>query len=131
MNYMEQVAKMFGVGINEVFDVERLDGSGFEYGVKLTEYGLIDSEKKIRNILLALLLVGRLLVKKRPWKPRLGKKFLFVNVDGVIDWKYWCNNESDIALLAFGNVFKLKEEITDEIKQNLIQKMEDVMEDKS
>lgn len=131
MNYMEQVAKMLGVGINEVFDVERFDGFGFEYGVKLTEDGLIDSEKKSRTILLTLLLAGRLLVKKRPYVPKYNNRYYYVNRSGGVSSGYWADTAYDVAILAFENVFKSKEEITDEIKQNLVQKMKDVMEDKS
>ena len=121
MNYMEQIAKMLGVSLNEEFYVTKLDEetlelTGLENGkFKFQKYGLVDGEGLIRDNVLARLICGDYKIKRAPWKPKHGEKFYRVDNEGEHDFYYWAGHTTDVMLYKIGNCFKTKEEITPEI----------------
>lgn len=108
-NYMPEVAKMLGVEIGEEFDM--IVGKALSGPFRFTEFDVVDREGwSIPLDRFHKLLVGEHAIKKRPWRPKEGEKYLFVNLDGdVYQSPFHKDNANDLARLNMGNCFPTKE----------------------
>lgn len=115
-NYMEQVAKILGVELNEKFDIEGCSCNP----CRLTEYGLLDYLDNSTSAVLEMLLTGRAKLIKKPWIPTVGELFCYIHTDSQGDYfiahSYWRNDTQDKGLYALGNFFKTEEEALDNLK---------------
>ena len=117
MNRMEEVAKLFGVKLDEEFKVYR-KGTPIEGSYRFDEYGLahINREatvlKTYDSSVLVHLLCGRIYEMKRlPWKPKKDDEYWVVLNDGLfIRHHYWNNDCIDYSLYYAGNCFATREE---------------------
>ena len=129
MNYMEQVAHMLGVELDEEFYLEdvtdgdyvtydevktvfRLSNSGMLRKDKHTMIGWID----VTHNYLPELFTGRYTIVKKPWRPSHGLRYYYVQLDKTLDYTifnsdcYW-----DVLAYTLGNCFRTEEEITPEV----------------
>lgn len=89
MNHMPEIAKMLGVELGEKFTFEDLDGEMMgiavieESGFKLLEYN-INYTNSWFQYTLENLLTGKYTIKRKPWKPKEGDKFWYIDADKVI-----------------------------------------------
>lgn len=109
-NYMQDVAKMLGVELEEEFKIAGYDGS-----FVLTEQGLawLNPQKLRRSDVYAFenLLVGRYQLIRLPWQPQDGEFYYFPAVNFQHSCPAtWSNNSTDFALKEAGMIFKTKEE---------------------
>ena len=107
-NYMNEIAEMLGVSLNESFQI---DGCVNSY--TLTEDGLIDCCGELDNQMLALLLAGKAKVVEKPWKPKLGDMYYYLAIQDdciYIEKTHWLNVSPDYELYHMGNFFRTSEE---------------------
>lgn len=130
MNKMKEVAELLGVELGEKFKIATNDGGLTGYYV-LTESGLdiADNEKPTMDYystivgLLEDLLVGKMSVKKIPFKPIKGEEYWTIILSGnstFVARKKWNNDFEDYLRYSVGGCFKTKEEITDKVIENVI-----------
>lgn len=87
MNYMVEVAKILGVKLGEYFQITCNPGHYF-----LCNDGLVcDETGYMVNAVLNDILIGKLAIKRKPWKPEDDEMFFVVAYDGSIMTKYWDN----------------------------------------
>ena len=90
MNHMAEIAKMLGVELGEEFECS----NGYKY--ILREDGIFESKyidgfstNKFASALVALL-NGEIVIKHKPWKPKYGEEFYFVEKNGNIgNYQYY------------------------------------------
>ena len=82
-NYIEKIAKMLGVEMNEDF---KCKGVGNTY--RFTEHGLLCNGSSGADSLM-MLLNGEHTIDHGPWKPADGERFYVVMHDGCVMTKYW------------------------------------------
>ncbi len=107
-NYMNEIAEMLGVSLNESFQV---DGCINSY--TLTEDGLIDCCGELDNQMLALLLADKVGVVNKPWKPKYGDRYFYISIRDEHPYIYeneWEDTSTDYELYHMGNFFKSKKE---------------------
>lgn len=125
MNYMPNVLEMLGVEVGEKFKVNGLSGSPFKF---TDDYCLLDKNGMGYNELLIGLAHGMYEIEKIPWKPKEGEYYYYVDVIGLnaeaeIGRFTWVFDGCDYLYYNSGNCFKTEKEITDEIKQRILQEM--------
>ena len=112
-NYMEEVAKMLGVALDEDFEV---DVHGTIVKAKITKkdiyllgspsyWGNYNSATLLRN-----LLRGRYAVCNKPWKPKYRERYYSIGPGGVLESGSWLNDFIDIAMYRLGNCYRTPEE---------------------
>lgn len=111
-NYMQDVAKMLGVELEEEFNIEERGKTLY----RLTEKGLscltiLSGWEKQEDYTLAALLYGKLEIKKLPWEPKNGEVYCRPG-SGFEDVAFdiWGNHPIDFALKEAGMIFKTKAE---------------------
>ena len=113
-NYMEKVAKMFGLELEETFRIDGKDGY-----FRLTNIGLVTKRNLesedwyfCRTVMLHRLLIGENEVIKLPWKPRKGEEYYFPRPDTKALWHYdaWNENETDCHRFSHDLVFRTPRE---------------------
>ena len=132
MNYMKQVAEMLGVELGEKFKVRPTDGCKpdratymiDEIGVKYT--GNTGRPMYRDDTTLDRLLNGSDEIVKLPWKPKDGEGYFYINKLGVAGHMTFSGSSVDIALYAFGNCFRTREE-AEAHKDEILQKMNEVL----
>ena len=109
MNYMEQVAKMLGVELEEEFECS----NGFNY--RFTKLGLLNvndayKREEIYDRVLIGILTGGFTIKRKPWKPAEGELYYFITNDGTI--LYGTNDGATVDFVFFkiGNCYRTKED---------------------
>ena len=114
-NYMEQVAHMLGVELNEKFDIENCSWNP----CKLTEDGLLDYLDNSISTVLEMLLTGRAKLIKKPWVPRNdGDVYYYINVMGeVFKTSFSRYNNQESMRVRMGNCFRTKEEAEKSIEK--------------
>ena len=137
MNYMEQIAHMLGVELDEEFYLEDVTDGGYyitydndKTVFKLSNSGVLRKDKHIVNgwidsthPYLLRLLTGRYTIVKKPWKPVDGLRYYYVNLGKTLDNTvfdsscYW-----DFMAYTLGNYLRTKEEITPEVLEETWQK---------
>ena len=121
-NHMEEVAKMLGVELEEVFKVTDDDSGKYHNYYKFTEKkGIEVSEDNVKwevdtagTLVLKWLLIGVARIIKLPWKPRKGEKYytpyISTQQEGMYVTYYWNNDDIDIEHYRMGIVCKNPEE---------------------
>ena len=113
MNYMEQVAKMIGVELEEKVDlIYNGEISGTFYITKAGELVYYAKNRELwdgRDALLGILR-GELTIKKKPWKPQYGGKYFWVRKNGKVDDYSQNNDNIDQMLYKIGNCYRTREE---------------------
>ena len=116
VNYMEQVAKMLGVELNEEFEIV------FPNNLNCHATALINSERlyiKNHNLanqdnwqLTALthLLNGSYTIKRKPWKPIYYEEYYSIGVGGIVEHGTWLNDFLDFAMYRLGNCYRTASE---------------------
>jgi len=121
MNYMPKVLEMLGVERNIPFKI--VDDIHNPYLFD-DEYNLLDMEYCERNGLIGYLLLEELEIEKLPWKPKEDDEYYIVCENGnIINCRWSSRNTNSFYRYNAGNCFKTKEEITPEIKQQILQEM--------
>ena len=122
MNHMEEVAKMFGVELGEVFKITDDDRGKYHNYYRFTEKkGIEVSEDNVKweantteVLVLKWLLIGVARIVKLPWKPRKGEKYYIPYIStqqkGMHVTYYWNNDHIDIEHYRMGLVCKTPEE---------------------
>lgn len=108
MNYMENVAKMLGVELEEEFKISCVNGT-----YKFTTDGLKFKvrEEWIVASFMSDLLTGKHTIIKLPWQPKKGEKYYTPSPSFDRAIRYcWDGFPSDFALKEVGMVFKTEEE---------------------
>lgn len=115
-NNMEEVAKLFGVELDEEFELVFQPPSTCHATVKLT----IDGAKVVntnvydifnfKSYLLEHLIKGSYGIKRKPWKPRFNERYYSVGVDGSTEDGTWLNDFLDYTLYKIGNCYRTIEE---------------------
>lgn len=111
-NYMPEVARMLGVEIDEEFDLLNEGGEVIDYSpYKFTSKVIVDCyDAEINSSVFFELLIGKYTIQKRPWRPKEGDVYWFIDADGFADWGYFCKDSlGAICDLNMGNCFPTKE----------------------
>jgi len=120
MNYMPKVLEMLGVERNIPFKI--VDDIHNPYLFD-DEYNLLDMEYCERNGLIGYLLLEELEIEKIPWKPKEGDEYYILYADERVWCGKWGGSTIDHYCYNAGNCFRTREEITEEIKQRILQEM--------
>lgn len=112
-NYMTDVAEVLGLKIGDTFLVEEMNS---KFKIKREGLKCLDDDN-IRDIECAIvirdILVGKLSMKKLPWKPIDMEPYFYVykveEEKVVICEKLWENDVHDYIMYASKNVFRDKE----------------------
>ena len=128
MNYMNQIAHMLGVELDEEFYLEDItDGCYVTYDevktvFRLSNSGMLIEDEHIANSWIDLthhylpeLLKGRYTIVKKPWKPKKDEKYYYVSPLKKIFQTNFYEDCNDIMRYVLGNCFRPKEEITPEV----------------
>ena len=126
MNYMNQIAQMLGVELEEEFYLESieygcyfLDDRSKKATFKLSLSGMMtnyhNDEWKSADECLVSLLEGAYTIVKKPWKPKKDEKHYYVSLLKEIVQTYFYENQNDVMRYQLGNCFRTKEEITPEV----------------
>ena len=135
MNYMNQIAQMLGVELEEEFYLEDVtDGYYFsddnfkKVTFRLSDTGMFRKDKntetgwKDLTCYLMAILTGRYTIVKKPWKPKKDEKYYYVSLFKEIVQTYFCEDHNDVMRYQLGNYFRTKEEITPEVLEETWQK---------
>ena len=115
-NYMEAVARLLGVELNEEFELVFDPSSACHATIKLTTDGVKVIETDVYDIfnfksfLLEHLLKGNYGIKKKTWKPKFNEKYYSIGVDGSVENGTWLNDFLDYTLYKIGNCYRTVEE---------------------
>ena len=105
MNYMEQVAKMLGVEIGEYFQITCNPNYFF-----LCYDGLVCNESgHMVNGVLNDLLIGKLKIKRKPWKPHHGDTYYCISSQGCVLEEKWYGDVIDTLYYKLGNCYKTRD----------------------
>lgn len=133
MNYMEQIAQMLGVELDEEFYLESveygcyfLDDRSNKATFKLSLSGMMtnyhnDGWESADDCLVSLL-KGAYTIVKKPWKPKKDEKYYWVLLCKEIVYTCFFEDYDDIMRYQLGNCFRTKEEITPEVMEETWQK---------
>ena len=114
VNYMAEVAKMLGVKLEEIFEIEINEYKSFQF--RFTEGGFQGFNGKtwttdtISLSYLNSLLTGKYTIKRKPWKPKDDEEYWLVNQCGDIISLNWIDNFLCITNYKIGNCYRTKEE---------------------
>ena len=105
-----QIAKMFGLELNEVFHIQ-----GFDWEFKFDPQGLVFKEPQgkwiLEDIILRKLLNGVYEVVKPPYRPQTGDLYWsYIYSEWVVVSSDWIGDSIDYARLEAGMVFRTQEE---------------------
>lgn len=113
-NHMSEVAKMLGVELGEIFEIQIDENKTFQF--RFTENGLqcfngkMWDEDIVAMTCLNLLLVGKYTIKHKPWKPKFGDLYWTVNGHGAIFLYHWSDDIMDFYAYKLGNCYRTPEE---------------------
>jgi len=110
MCYITEVAAMFGVEIEEKFDVIMSDGSiSILSPYFFNGKELVDKNGDTANLILIKLILGDATIKKKQWIPKQNGEYYYVNLDGYVDFEQF--DKDDIFCLyclKSGNCYKTR-----------------------
>ena len=114
-NHMAEVAKMLGVELGEEFEIDyAADVTTLSAKITDTGFHIINSNNlEFSGLFLNLLLSGQLEIKRKPWKPKRGETYWYVEKDGDIWEREWhsCRYMSDhVNRYKLGNCYRTREE---------------------
>ena len=117
MNYMEKVAKMFGVELGDRFKIYDNNGKVSLHNYYFSDFGLMVEYEEcsaLRNDTLISILKGMNTIKHKPWEPKIGDAYFYVDNSGFIRKGLWYKNiypiVYDITLYKLGNCYRTPEE---------------------
>ena len=111
-NYTKEFAKMFGVELNEEFEIDY--GKGKTATAVITALGLriIDTNMEfygdINRVTLDWLLIGGCHINKLPWKPHINDQYWYTDGHHVFD-SCWVGNVRDWNAYKLGNCYRTQE----------------------
>lgn len=114
-NYMEEVAEMLGVQLNEEFEIV-MPNPNCHAVVKLTRDGIKVIEHNIYCTItwlphiLESILTGIYTIKRKPWKPNYGDEYYSIGINGELEPGTWLDDFLDIAMYRLGNCYRTEEE---------------------
>ena len=114
MNYMPEVAKMFGVELGEIFEIQIDENKTFQF--RFTENSLqcfngkMWDEDVVAMTCLNLLIVGKYTIKRKPWRPKEGESYYIVETNGSIGVEEWWAETIDMNYYKIGNCYRTSEE---------------------
>ena len=124
MNYMPEVLKMLGVEVGEKFNINPLIDSPYHFNedyILVNKNGHNVDDDKVVQILI---LTGVLEIEKLPWKPKEDDEYYIVcENENIVKCRWSSRSTNSFYRYNAGNCFKTKEEITPEIKQQILQEM--------
>ena len=110
-NHMAEVAKMLGVELEERFNI--ID-SKYEYAhdFYLTDNGLAISSGNYcqRESLLHQLLCGTCIIRRKPWKPKMGEYYWCIDPNGESSKCSWMNTSGGGSNYKLGNCYRTRSE---------------------
>lgn len=127
-NYMEEVAKMLGVEIGEEFEVRYQGPTAYHIiarfsddGIVLVrgncEWGNLINTERNRSAILYDLLNGAATIVRKPWKPKNGECYYYVNPNGGTFGAHWNNCSCDFYNYKLGNCYRTPEEANADSKK--------------
>ena len=121
--YMSQIAKMLGIEIGERFKIQRIDDVSGMTEAYFDESGLHILNTYLNNgdidRYLAKLLMGKIKIEKKPWKPKHGEKYYCPCVQSRDVGSYsWANYSLDYAMLALNMVYRTREEALEHLAED-------------
>lgn len=137
MNYMEQIAQMLGVELDEEFYLEDVTDGGYyitydndKVVFKLSNAGILRKDKSMvsgwidtTHNYLPELFTGRYTIVKKPWKPKENEEYYWVDLKRrVVKGNFNCDYTWDVMRYQLGNCFRPKEEITPQILEETWQR---------
>lgn len=110
-NHMEEVAKMFGLELEEHFHITKKSYENTVY--KFTKDGVAFYDNKLRTWYesvgaLAGILTGETEVVKLPWKPQEGDRYYFPCPASIEKWDYNTWSERDVDYYRLNRGFACK-----------------------
>lgn len=111
-NHMADVAKMLGVELDEEFGIMGRENTKYRIDI----YGLWMANKEADNWhntdnFMEKLLTGELIIKKKPWKPKMGERYWAIGTTGKPSQLAYSDDFLiDILNVRTGNFFKTEEE---------------------
>ena len=127
-NRMKEVARLFGVKLEEVFYIEYYCPEYVKTYLKFTEMGLMHSDDRVHwdttaGWLWTSLIKGDFKINKLPWKPQEGEKYyiprIAIRLEDRYYWYHWQNSDADIKRYTMGLVCKTREEAIEMTKKML------------
>lgn len=118
-NRMKEVARLFGVKLEEVFYIEYYCPEYVKTYLKFTEMGLMHSDDRVHwdttaGWLWTSFIKGDFKINKLPWRPQIGEKYYTPRISVLPEdrhyYYYWGNSCFDIECYKMGIVCKTKEE---------------------
>jgi hypothetical protein len=116
-NYMAEVAKLLGVEIGEEFELVFPPPSTCHATVMLTTDGVRVINTDVYDVfnfkiyLLEHLLKGSYTIKRKPWKPKFGEGFWYVDFDGeLVNSAFSFNSAYVLSLYKLGNYYRTSKE---------------------
>lgn len=127
-NYMKEVAEMLGVEFGEEFEVKyegptayRIIAKFSDNGITLVsgtcEWGNLINTGRNRSAILYDLLNGAATIVRKPWKPKDGECYYYVNTQAGVFGAHWNNCTCDIYNYKLGNCYRTPEEANAESKK--------------
>ena len=110
MNHMEEVARMLGVELGDIFKIYGERFKVVDEVFHINEKGLIDGDGRTWSGVLIRLITGEYTLKKIPWKPKNGDRYFAVMTDRETDCNRWGDDCIDFSFYFAGNCFKTEEE---------------------
>ena len=118
-NYINEVGKLLGVEVGEVFQVDNqpsLEGTNFKFSegflhlsvkTKDGDNWVVADDSRLLG-----LLYGTLSIRKIPWKPKDGETYYIPAIGGEFGYYtvYWFGGNGDKLRYRRGLVFRTKEE---------------------
>lgn len=117
-NLIPQIAKMLGVGIDDVFTLRYFGRNMIPGEFMLTKHGLFyrankDFEWEQDRANFVGILNGNLTIEKLPYKPKYGEAYCTYATDDdkwVVNCKIWTDWVEEFTALKCGIVFRTREE---------------------
>jgi len=115
-NLIPKLAEWLGLVEGDEFEIE-----GYTYNpYKYIDGRFVDREgDRMYGGLFINILYGEAEVKKLPWRPKRRDLCYRVGIDGDVLAFHYGNDSISIAMLAFGNCFRTREEATNHVSEIL------------
>ena len=120
MNKMKEVANLFGLKLNEEFNIK---GQYLSNPYCFTDENLVSSRGLADPAILSRLLIGVLQIEKIPFKPKYDDRYYCIDHEGEIEQSDWFHESFDFYCFNVGNCFRTKEEITQEDIDRILKEM--------
>lgn len=114
MNHMSEVAKMLGVELGEIFEINRLGSSQFRFKENCFQYfngKMWVSDLQTQSIFHSLF-TGQYTIKRNPWKPKDEEAYWYIDEHGNAWTMTWENEylSNHTNYYKLGNCYRTKEE---------------------